>query len=110
MLETLPKFWFVSCVDSLLTIGDRHRRKLAATFNKAKSATSKRGNGCFLCGVPKYVWVLINAMWLLQSKCVPIFMGYLLSRFYGTTYTGIIHTIDFVNNNNVTFDYPNHVT
>ena len=29
-----PKFWFISCVDSLLTIGDRHWRKLATTFQK----------------------------------------------------------------------------
>ena len=28
----LPKFWFVSSVDSLLTIGDRHWQKLGTTF------------------------------------------------------------------------------
>ena len=38
--EALPIFWVVSCVDSLLTIGDRHWRKLAATFEKAKPANS----------------------------------------------------------------------
>ena len=33
------------------------------------------GTAAFSCGVPIFVWVLINAMWLLQSKWVPIFMG-----------------------------------
>ena len=36
----LPKFWFLSRVDSLLTIEDRLWRKVAATFEKAKSANS----------------------------------------------------------------------
>ena len=31
--------------------------------------------GAFSCGMPIFVWVLINAMWLLKSKWVPIFMG-----------------------------------
>ena len=31
--------------------------------------------GALSCGVPIFVWVLINVMWLLQSKLVPIFMG-----------------------------------
>ena len=35
--EALPVFQFVSRVDSLLTTGDRHWRKLAATLKKAKS-------------------------------------------------------------------------
>ena len=39
--KALPKFWFVSCVDSLLTITDRHWQKLAATFEKFTSS-----NGC----------------------------------------------------------------
>ena len=38
--EALPRFWFVSRVDSLLTIADRHWRTLTATFEKAESATS----------------------------------------------------------------------
>ena len=38
--QALPTFWFVSCVDSLLTIADRHWQTLAATFEKAKSANS----------------------------------------------------------------------
>ena len=46
--EALPKFWFLSCVDSLLTIGDRHWRKVASTFEKAESANSLpfAQNGC----------------------------------------------------------------
>ena len=38
--EALPKFRFLSCVDSLLTFGDTHWRKVAATFKKAESANS----------------------------------------------------------------------
>ena len=38
--EALPKFRFLSHVDSLLKIGDRHWRKVAATFKKAESANS----------------------------------------------------------------------
>ena len=38
--EALSKFWFLSCVDSLLAFRDRHWRKVAATFEKAKSANS----------------------------------------------------------------------
>ena len=38
--EALPKYWFVSRGNSLLTIGDGHWRKFAATFEKAESATS----------------------------------------------------------------------
>ena len=29
--------------------------------------------GAFLCGVPIFVWVPINTMWLLQSKWVPTY-------------------------------------
>ena len=32
--KALPKLWFVSRVNSLLTNGDEHRCKLAATFKK----------------------------------------------------------------------------
>ena len=38
--EALPKFQFLSCVDSLLTIGDKHWQKVAAMFEKAESANS----------------------------------------------------------------------
>ena len=38
--DALPKLRFLSRVDSLLTIGDRHWRKVAATFEKAESTNS----------------------------------------------------------------------
>ena len=38
--EALPKFQFLFRVDSLLTFGDRHWRKVAATFKKVESANS----------------------------------------------------------------------
>ena len=38
--EALPKCRFLSRVDSLFTIGDRHWRKVAATFEKAESENS----------------------------------------------------------------------
>ena len=89
--EALPKLRFLSRVDSLLTIGDRHWRKVAATFKKAKSANSLpfAWNGClfmwgayFCMGAYKHVVVVV-------IKMVPIFMGCfilcgrLLSQFYG---------------------------
>ena len=40
--EALPKFLFLSHVDSLLTIGNRHWRKVATMFEKAESANSLR--------------------------------------------------------------------
>ena len=71
--EALPKFQHKSRVNSLLTIGaDRHWWKVAATFEN--SQISKFTSVC-MERVPFLVWVLINAMWLLQSKWVPIFMG-----------------------------------
>ena len=46
--EALPEFQFLSRLDSLLTIGDRHWRKVAATFEKAELANSLlfAWNGC----------------------------------------------------------------
>ena len=46
--EALPKFWFLSRVDSLLTSRGRHWQKVAATFEQAKSANSLpfARNGC----------------------------------------------------------------
>ena len=38
--EALPKFRFLSRVDSLLIIGDTYWRKVAAMFEKAESANS----------------------------------------------------------------------
>ena len=43
--EALPKCWFVCCVVSLLAIGARHWRKLAATFEK-KGRISKCTSVC----------------------------------------------------------------
>ena len=75
--EALPAFLLLSRVDGLLTIRDGHWRKLATMFKKPESAklTSVCAvTGAFSCGVPIFVWVLTNTMWLLQSKWVPIFM------------------------------------
>ena len=63
--EALPKFRYLSCIDSLLTIGDRHWRKVAAMFATAESANplpfcTERDVGCLF-----FVRVLINTMWLL---------------------------------------------
>ena len=69
--EALPKFRLLSCVDSLLTIGDR---KVAATFEKAESANSLPFAvpfhvGAYFCmGVYKRDVVVV-------IKMVPIFMG-----------------------------------
>ena len=61
--EALPKFQILSRVDSLLTIGDRHWRKVAAMFEKAKSANSLPFAVPFhIMWVLILVWVLINAM------------------------------------------------
>ena len=62
--EALPKFQFLSSVDSLLTIGDRHWRKVATTFEIAESANSLlfAQNGCLFmwAGCLFFVWVLID--------------------------------------------------
>ena len=44
------------------------QEELAATFEKAESANSlafARNECLVMCGVPIFVWVLINAIWLL---------------------------------------------
>ena len=56
--EALPEFCFLSRVDSLLTIGNRHWRKVATTFEKAESTNSLpfAWNGClFMWGA--YFWM-----------------------------------------------------
>ena len=58
--EALLIFRFLSRVDSLLTIGERHWQKSATMFEKAESANSLPFAGVFSCGVPVLVWVLIN--------------------------------------------------
>ena len=46
--EALPKFWLLSHVDSLLTIRDRHWRKVAATFENRISKFAS------ICGAFSY--------------------------------------------------------
>ena len=48
--EALPKFWFVSCVSSLLAIAGGHLQTLAATFEKPKSANSLWNRCLFMWG------------------------------------------------------------
>ena len=89
--EALPKFQFLSRVDSLLTIGDRHRRTVAATFEKAESANSLpfARNGCpfvwgvyFCMGAYKRDVVVVIKMGAYIYE-VLILCGCLLSRFTG---------------------------
>ena len=71
--EALPKFQFLSRVDSLLTIGDRH---VAATFTKAESANSllfARDRCLFMWGAYFCMGAYIHG--------VLILCGCLLSRF-----------------------------
>ena len=65
--EALPKFRFLSPVDSLLTIGDRHWQKEPLRSKKPNQQIHfhLHGTGAFSIGVPIFVWVLINTMWLL---------------------------------------------
>ena len=58
--ETLHK---CLCLCHVVTIGERHWRKLAATFESR--FTSVRAATSVSCGVPIFVWVLINVMWWL---------------------------------------------
>ena len=70
--EALPKFWVVFYVDSLLIIGDRHWKNLAATFEKVESENSLpfARNGCLCMWVPIFVWVLIIPIYgtLIKAK------------------------------------------
>ena len=86
--EALPKFRFLSRVDSLLTIGDRHWRKVAAMFKKANSANSLLfvvhvHMGAYFCmGAYKHDVVVVIKMGA-YIHGVLILCGCLLSRFYG---------------------------
>ena len=86
--EALPKFCFLSHVDSLLTIGDRHGRKVAATLEKVKSANSLPfvvhfHMGAYFCmGAYKRDVVVVIKMGA-YIHGVLILCGCLLSRFYG---------------------------
>ena len=93
--EALLKFQYLSCVDSLLTIGDRHWRKVVAMFEKAKSANSLlfAWNGClfmwgayFCMGAYKRNVVVVIKMDA-YIHGVFILCGCLLSRFYGSLST-----------------------
>ena len=86
--EALPKFQFLSCVDSLLTFGDTHCQKVAATFEKAESANSHPfvvpfHMGAYFCmGAYKCDVVVVIKM----GACIHGVLnlcGCLLSRFYG---------------------------
>ena len=90
--EALPKFRPLFCVDSLLTIGDKHWRKLAARFEKTESANSLpfAGNGClfiwgayFCMGAYKRDAVVVIKMGA-YIHGVLILCGCLISQFYGT--------------------------
>ena len=81
--EALPKFRFLSHVDSLLTIGDRHWQEVAATFETAESANSLLFalNGClfmwgayFCMGAYKLDVVVVIKMGAYIHGCL---------RFYG---------------------------
>ena len=99
--EILPIFWFVSHVDSLLTIADRHCRTLAATFKKAESANSLpfAWNGClFMWGVYFCMGaykrdVVAEIKMGIYIDGVLILCGCLLSRFYGMDIEYIRHSI-----------------
>ena len=80
--EALPTFRFLSRVDSLPTIGDRHWRKVAATFEKAKSANSLPFAVHFHMGAYKLDVVVVIKMGAFFHG-VLILCGCLLSRFYG---------------------------
>ena len=91
--EALPKFWLISCVDSLLTIGDRHWRKLATTFKKPNQQIHFRlhsneylfiWGACFCMGAYKHDLVVVIKMCGRIQGCF-IFYGCLLSRLYDFT-------------------------
>ena len=85
--EALPKFRFLSRVDSLLTIGDRLWRKVAATFEKAEStsvfAVHFAMSAYFCMGAYKRDVVVVIKM-VAYIHGVLILCGCLLSRFYSS--------------------------
>ena len=84
--EALPKFRLLSCVDSLLAVGDGHWRKVAATFEIAEAANSLPFAvpfhvGAYSCmGVYKRGVVVVIKMGAYIHR-VLILCGYLLSQF-----------------------------
>ena len=92
--EALTKFQLLSRVDSLLTIGDRHWRKVAAMFERAKSVNSlpfaRNGclfmwGACFCTGAYKHDVVVVIKMGAYIHGML-ILCGCLLSRFYDDVY------------------------
>ena len=83
--EALPKFRFLSHVDTLLTTGDRHWRKVATTkFEKAESANLLLLAVYFHMGSYKHdVVIVIKKGAYIYG--VLILCGCLLSRFYSTS-------------------------
>ena len=87
--EVLPKFRFSSRVNNLLTIGDRHWRKVADTFEKTESANSLPfavhfHMGAYFCmGAYKRDVVVVIKMGAYING-VLILCGCLLSQFYST--------------------------
>ena len=85
--ESLPKVWFASHVNSLLTIRHRHWQKLAATFEKAELANSL----LFVWYRVPIFWGAYKHQWLFVIKMgvyihgVLILCGCLLFQFYGIT-------------------------
>ena len=75
-------FWFLSHVDSLLIIGDRHWRKVAAMFKKADSANSLPFVVHVHMGAYKRDVVVVIKMGA-YIHGVLILCGCLLSRFEG---------------------------
>ena len=102
--EALPEFWFVSCVDSLLTIiGDRHWQKLAAMFKKSRITKFTPLKGAFSCGLMWGAYFCMGAYKcdvVIVMKMVPIIHGVLilcgclLSRFCGSLHLHIYHVIE----------------
>ena len=80
--EALPKFWVLSRVNSLLTIRDRHWRKVAATIEKAESANSLPFVVYFHMGAYKRLVVVVMRLGA-YIHGVLILCGCLLSQFYG---------------------------
>ena len=105
--EILPILWFVSHVDSLLTIADRHCRTLATTFKKRNQQIHFRfaQNGCL------FMWGFYFCMGAYKRDVVAeikmgiyidgvlILCGCLLSRFYGMdiVYIHSIYTASCLN-------------
>ena len=86
--DALPKFWFVSCVDGLLTIGARHWQRVAATFKNAESTNSLPfavyfHMGAYFCGGAYKHDVVVVIKMGAYIQGVLILCGCLLSQFYG---------------------------